>query len=295
VGGEFLAKFHLVRVVYLPNPTWGNHRGIFGGDLPGGHEVRQYRYFDPKTRGLDYQGLLEDLSSAPRGAVVLLHACAHNPTGVDPTPRQWRGILDMVQEKGLLPFFDSAYQGFASGDLEADAAALRMFVDAGCELLLAQSYAKNMGLYGERVGALSVVCNSPAAAKSVESQLKGTIRPMYSSPPGHGAAIAAMVLSDPQLMVEWKEELAGMANRIKEMRGALFQALNQVGAPGSWQHILDQIGMFSYTGLTQRQCQHLTRQWHVYLTMDGRISMAGLSRSKVNYLAEAMRDALLVA
>jgi len=169
VGAAFLAQHYPQRIVYVPDPTWGNHMKIFGN---AGHQVKRYRYFHPATRGLDYQGMLQDLSSAPSGSIVLLHACAHNPTGVDPTKDQWRSILDVVCKKGHLPFFDSAYQGFASGDLEQDAFAIRLFLDAGLELLLAQSFAKNMGLYGERVGALSVVTSSAEVAKRVESQIK---------------------------------------------------------------------------------------------------------------------------
>lgn len=290
VGAEFLKKHHPVSIIFLPDPTWGNHMNIFGA---AGHEVRRYRYFNSKTRGLDYQGMLNDLRGAPQGAVVVLHACAHNPTGVDPTVEQWHGILQVVQERRLLPFFDSAYQGFASGDLDQDAAALRMFTRAGQELLLAQSYAKNMGLYGERVGALSVVCSCPDSAKRVQSQLCAVVRPMYSSPPIHGAAIVVTVLSDGQLYQLWKRELAAMASRIMDMRKALFAELKAVGAPGTWDHIVNQIGMFSFTGLNKAQCENMTRKWHVYMTMDGRISMAGLSDSRARYLSEAIKDSVL--
>eukprot|EP00878_Enallax_costatus_P003057 GHUV01003256.1.p1 GENE.GHUV01003256.1~~GHUV01003256.1.p1 ORF type:complete len:211 (+),score=45.51 GHUV01003256.1:1468-2100(+) len=205
---------------------------------------------------------------------------------------QWGGVLRVVHERRLLPFFDSAYQGFASGDLDADAAALRMFTRSGLELLLSQSYAKNMGLYGERAGALSIVSHCPAAAKRVQSQLCAVIRPMYSSPPMHGAAIVVTVLSDPQLYSLWKRELADMSARIQRMRTALKSALLDVGCPGNWDHITNQIGMFSFTGLNRTQCENMTKQWHVYMTMDGRISMAGLSASRAKYLAEAIKDSV---
>ncbi|PNW78716.1 hypothetical protein CHLRE_09g387726v5 [Chlamydomonas reinhardtii] len=292
VGAEFLAQ-HLPpgqpRVVYLPNPTWGNHKTIFGR---AGMQVREYRYFDAKTRGLDFAGMCADLSAAPPGAVLLLHACAHNPTGVDPSPEQWRQLLALTQERKLLPFFDSAYQGFASGDLDADAASVRLFASAPGpqEMVLAQSFAKNMGLYGERAGALSVVCKSKEVAGRVESQLKLVIRPMYSNPPMHGAAIAARVMADPRLNALWKEELAGMAHRIKAMRQALYGQLVARQLPGDWSFVLKQIGMFSYTGLSKAQCEVLTRKWHIHLTMDGRISMAGLSAASCPYLAEAIAD-----
>lgn len=290
VGGEFLSKHYPgPKVVYLPDPTWGNHKKIFPLS---GIDVEMYPYFDPATKGLAFDLMMETLEKAPDGAVVLLHACAHNPTGVDPTPEQWAAILALCQKKGFLPFFDSAYQGFASGDLEKDAASVRMFADAGMELLLAQSYAKNMGLYGERVGALSVVCADAADKGRVESQLKQVIRPMYSNPPCHGAAIVETILSDPAMLAEWKAELKGMADRILQMRSELHAALTSKGAPGNWDHITSQIGMFSFTGLTPAQVKNMTEKWHVYMTGDGRISLAGLSSSKCDYLADAIIDSV---
>ncbi|KAL2929149.1 Aspartate aminotransferase cytoplasmic [Bienertia sinuspersici] len=183
----------LRRTIYIPQPTWGNHPKVF---TLGGLNVKSYRYYDPATRGLDLQGLLEDLNAADSGAIVLLHACAHNPTGVDPTREQWEQIRQLIRSKALLPFFDSAYQGFASGSLDEDAQSVRMFVADGGECFIAQSYAKNMGLYGERVGALSIVCKTADVASKVESQLKLVVRPMYSSPPIHGASIVASILKD---------------------------------------------------------------------------------------------------
>jgi len=289
VGSEFIARHYPNKQIFIPTPTWGNHRATF---LASGLEVKQYRYYKPETRGLDLEGLLADLSAAPEGAVVLLHACAHNPTGVDPTMDDWVKIHEVIKTKKLLPFFDSAYQGFASGDLDEDAAALRYFAESGMEMILAQSYAKNMGLYGERIGALYLVCADAEVTPKVQSQLNLVIRPMYSSPPRHGAAIVAAVLSDPQLYAEWKVELKAMADRIKAMRLQLHAELIKVGAPGNWDHILNQIGMFSFTGLTKPQVENMTKKWHVYMTMDGRISMAGLSGSKCAYLAEAIDDSI---
>ncbi|EFN51704.1 hypothetical protein CHLNCDRAFT_59799 [Chlorella variabilis] len=290
VGGEFLSRFYPgPKIVLIPTPSWANHRAIFERC---GMQVQQYRYYKADTRGLDFEGMIEDIKAAPEGAILLLHACAHNPTGVDPTPEQWQGILDAALAKKLLVFFDSAYQGFASGDLDRDGYSIRLFCDAGLELLLAQSFAKNMGLYGERVGALTVIVGDSAAAKKVESQLKITARQMYSNPPRHGASIATRILADPQLYAQWKVELKGMADRILTMRQQLYQALQEVGAPGDWGHILRQIGMFSYTGLTKAQVENMTNKWHVYMTFDGRISMAGLSSSKCGYLAQAMKDSV---
>lgn len=290
VGAEFLSRHYGEPIILLPVPTWGNHNKIFP---LGGVAIKPYRYYDPNTRGLDYEGMLEDLKMAPDRAVVLLHACAHNPTGVDPTDEQWEGIRQVIRSKQQLPFFDCAYQGFASGSLDKDAHAVRSFVADGAECLIAQSYAKNMGLYGERVGALSIVCQSAPVASRVDSQLKQVIRPMYSSPPAHGAAIAATILGDRDLFEDWTVELKGMADRIISMRHQLYDALQARGTPGDWTHILKQIGMFTFTGLNMAQVQFMTREFHIYMTSDGRISMAGLSGRTVPHLADAIHAAVI--
>ncbi|RYR33528.1 hypothetical protein Ahy_A10g048140 isoform A [Arachis hypogaea] len=262
---------------------------------------------------------MEDLGAVPSGSVIMLHACAHNPTGVDPTPEQWEEIRKLIRSKALLPFFDSAYQamfclhffalsivdhehtriylhyGFASGSLDKDAQPVRSFVADGGELLVAQSYAKNMGLYGERVGALSIVCKSADVASKVESQLKLVIRPMYSNPPIHGATIVAAVLKDSDLFNEWTIELKEMADRIISMRQQLFDALHARGTPGDWSHIIKQIGMFTFTGLNSEQVSFMTREYHIYMTSDGRISMAGLSSKTVPHLADAIHAAVTKA
>ncbi|CAA3031300.1 aspartate aminotransferase, cytoplasmic [Olea europaea subsp. europaea] len=289
VGGEFLARHYHQRTIYIPQPTWGNHPKVF---TLAGLSVKTFRYYDPVTRGLNFQGLLEDLRSAPSGAIVLLHACAHNPTGVDPTPQQWEQIRQLMRSKALLPFFDSAYQGFASGNLDADAHSVRLFVGDGGECLIAQSYAKNMGLYGERVGALSIVCKSADVASRVESQLKLVIRPMYSNPPIHGASIVATILKDRNMYQEWIIELKAMADRIINMRHQLFDALRSRGTPGDWSHIIKQIGMFTFTGLNSEQVAFMTKEYHIYMTSDGRISMAGLSSRTVPHLVEAIHAAV---
>ncbi|CAA0838368.1 Aspartate aminotransferase 3- chloroplastic [Striga hermonthica] len=289
VGGEFLARHYHQHTICIPQPTWGNHIKVFG---LAGLSVKNYRYYSPATRGLDFEGFLEDLGSAPEGAVVLLHACAHNPTGVDPTPQQWEQIRQLIRSKALLPFFDSAYQGFASGSLDADAQSVRMFVNDGGECLIAQSYAKNLGLYGERVGALSIVCRTADVASRVESQLKLVIRPMYSNPPIHGASIVATILKDRAMFEEWTIELKAMADRIISMRQQLFDALRERGTPGDWSHIIKQIGMFTFTGLNSEQVAFMTREYHIYMTSDGRISMAGLSSRTVPHLADAIHAAV---
>ncbi|PRQ27485.1 putative aspartate transaminase [Rosa chinensis] len=289
VGGEFLARHYQERTIYIPTPTWGNHTKVF---TLAGLSVKNYRYYDPATRGLNFQGLLEDLGSAPAGAVVLLHACAHNPTGVDPTLEQWEQIRQLMRSRALLPFFDSAYQGFASGSLDADAQSVRRFAADGGELLVAQSYAKNMGLYGERVGALSIVLKTSEVATKVESQLKLVIRPMYSNPPIHGASIVATILKDRDLFNEWTIELKAMADRIISMRHQLFDSLRAKGTPGDWSHIIKQIGMFTFTGLNPEQVAFMTKEYHIYMTSDGRISMAGLSSRTVPHLTEAIHAAV---
>uniref|UniRef100_A0A6S8EMG6 Aspartate aminotransferase n=1 Tax=Aureoumbra lagunensis TaxID=44058 RepID=A0A6S8EMG6_9STRA len=283
LGGDQQTK----PIMYLPTPTWGNHANIV---RDAGLEVRHYRYLDTTTNtSLDFQGLKQDLANhVEDGATILLHACAHNPTGVDPTKEQWTEISQILKHRNLNLFFDCAYQGFASGDAENDAWAIRKFIQDGHQLILAQSYAKNFGLYGERVGALSFVCANPEQKQALESQLKRLIRPMYSSPPVHGARVVAHVLKNPTLRAQWTEECAAMASRIADMRSALKQALNDSGSSRNWDHITKQIGMFAFTGLTKDQCIALRDQFHVYLTLDGRISVAGLTKDNVNYVANAI-------
>ncbi|KAK9477580.1 aspartate aminotransferase [Lipomyces japonicus] len=288
IGGEFLAKWYPHgRTIYVPNPTWANHGAVFRDS---GLEVKSYRYYDKDTISLDLPGLLEDLSSAPEKSIILLHACAHNPTGVDPTPAQWREISKVAKDKGHFIFFDMAYQGFASGDADKDAFALRYFVEQGHQLVLAQSFAKNMGLYGERVGAFSLVVESADERKRVDSQLKIIVRPLYSNPPIHGARIAAEILGDKDLNFKWLSEVKTMADRIIEMRALLKNKLEQLGSKKNWSHITSQIGMFCYTGLTPEQVDTLKDKHSVYLTRDGRISVAGITSTNVGRLAEAIHD-----
>lgn len=275
--------------IYKSSPSWGNHRKIF---LKAGLNQGDYRYWDARTRGLDYEGMLEDLRNAPNGSAVLLHACAHNPTGVDPTQEQWQGIMEVMKEKNHLTFFDSAYQGYASGSLDNDAFAVRLFVSNGMEVLLAQSFSKNLGLYGERVGCASVLCASVQTKQAVDTQLRAIVRPMYSNPPKHGCYIAKRVMNNPVRFAEWVQELEGMSGRILEMRSMLREALERKGTPGSWNHITDQIGMFSFTGLTPQQVEYIEKTYHVYMLKSGRISMAGVSSSGVDYIAEAMYQAI---
>ena len=234
--------------------------------------------------------MLGALRSAPQGAVILLHVCAHNPTGVDPTPAQWNQISEVMAQHKLIPYFDSAYQGFASGDIERDAYAVRKFVEQGFECLISQSFAKNMGLYGERIGALHVVCKNAETAGRVLSQVEMAIRPMYSNPPLHGALVASTILGDPELSRSWKAELKQVADRIILMRARLVEELTKLQIPGDWTHITSQIGMFSYTGLTPPQCENMINKWHCHMVKNGRISMSGINSKNVAYVARAIKD-----
>ena len=286
IGGAFLQRFYPgAKTIYIPTPSWANHKAVF---LDSGLEVKQYRYYNKDTIGLDFDGMVEDIKKMPKGSMILLHACAHNPTGIDPTEDQWKAISDAVKEGGHFPYFDMAYQGFASGDTDKDAFALRYFLQQGHQPCLAQSFAKNMGLYGERVGAFSIVCASAEEKARVDSQLKIIVRPLYSNPPVHGARIASTILNDPALNKQWLGEVKGMADRIIKMRALLKENLQKLGSKHNWDHITDQIGMFAYTGLKPEQMTTLAEEHSVYATKDGRISVAGITTENVGRLAEAI-------
>ncbi|KAL4390460.1 hypothetical protein HN51_011373 [Arachis hypogaea] len=283
----FQHRFHPNSQIYIPVPTWANHHNIW---RDAGVPMKTFRYYHPETRGLDFSGLMEDIKNAPDGSFFLLHACAHNPTGVDPSEEQWREISSLIKIKGHFPFFDMAYQGFASGDPERDAKAIRIFLEDGHLIGLAQSYAKNMGLYGQRVGCLSVLCEDEKQAVAVKSQLQLLARPMYSNPPVHGALIVSTVLGDPELKNLWLKEVKVMADRIIGMRATLRENLEKLGSPLPWQHITNQIGMFCYSGLTPEQVDRMTNEFHIYMTRNGRISMAGLNTGNVGYVANAIHE-----
>jgi len=273
--------------VLIPGPTWANHKNVF---QDAGFEWEAYNYYDPTTKGLNFDGMIADLKAAPNNQIVLLHACAHNPTGVDCTPEQWQIISDVFKEKGHLAFFDSAYQGFASGDPARDAIPMRTFMSDGHAIVLAQSFAKNFGLYGERSGCLSVVCADAEEKERVMSQLKLVIRPMYSNPPAYGARLVDTILGDPELNSLWRKEVKMMADRIIDMRQALVDELAALGNTQSWGHVTDQIGMFAYTGLSKDQTEEIAKNYSVYMTADGRISIAGLNTGNIKYVAEAIHS-----
>jgi len=289
VLGEFSKLFFPNCTIWLSNPTWGNHKKIF---RKAGLNQKMYRYWNAAQRNLDFNGMCADLNTASRGDVVLLHACAHNPTGVDPTQAQWNKIADICESRGLLALFDSAYQGYGSGDLVQDRYAVELFAKRGLSFMIAQSYSKNLGLYGERVGCASVVCKSAAAAKNVQSQLCGIVRPMWSNPPKHGCYIVKKILNDPTLYKEWQIELKFMVRRILSMRSAIRKGLEGLNTPGTWNHITDQIGMFSFTGLTADQVMYVRNKYHIYMLKSGRISIAGLSTKTVDYFNKAVDEAI---
>nr|BBA45751.1 glutamate oxaloacetate transaminase, mitochondrial-like [Pachyrhynchus infernalis] len=286
LGAAFLAKFFQGnKVIYFPKPTWGNHKNIFAAE---GFEGKFYRYYDAETIGLNFRGMREDISKIPEKSVILFHAVAHNPTGIDPTMDEWKEITYICKKRKLLVFFDMAYQGFASGDTEKDAAAVRLFVDDGHEIILAQSFSKNMGLYGQRVGTVTILTSCEEEQEKVLSQMKAIILGMYMCPPIHGPRIVAEILGNPIPRSEWLKDLKGMADRIISARKALVDNLKKAGSTKNWDHITKQIGMFCYTGLTPDQVKKISKEHSIYLTADGRISVAGVGTKNVEYLAHAM-------
>lgn len=288
IGAAFLRDhFPGSKDIYLPSPTWGNHIPLFRKN---GFNIKQYRYYDSKTNSFDLKGCLDDIAKISEKSVILLHACAHNPSGVDPKPQDWELISEAVMKRNLFPFFDMAYQGFASGDIDRDAHALRLFIQNGHQVALAQSFAKNMGLYGERIGAFTLTASNPDEAAKLMSQVKMEIRPMYSNPPVHGARIAEAVLTDKDLYNQWLKDVKVMADRIISMRHALRSGLNREGSKHDWSHITNTIGMFCYTGLSPEQVSRLWDEFSVYLTKDGRVSVAGITSKNVDYLAHAIHQ-----
>ncbi|EPE27868.1 PLP-dependent transferase [Glarea lozoyensis ATCC 20868] len=290
LGALFLARFYPGKpTVYFSNPTWANHNQIFSNvHLP----IATYPYFSKSTKGLDWEGMKQAVTDAPEHSIILLHACAHNPTGVDLTKAQWKELASVMKQNSHFPFFDCAYQGFASGDLAKDAWALRYFVEQGFELCVAQSFAKNFGLYGERAGCFHFVTgpgtDSQNTITRIASQLAILQRSEISNPPAYGARIASLVLNDQALFAEWEENLRTMSGRIISMRTALRGKLEELKTPGTWNHITDQIGMFSFTGLSEKQVLQLRETAHIYMTKNGRISMAGLNTRNVEYVAKAI-------
>ncbi|BGP23271.1 aspartate aminotransferase, cytoplasmic [Rhodotorula toruloides] len=305
-GGAFLERFYEPwlgkskgeKKIYVSNPTWANHKAIFNSV---GLTPVDYPYYDASTIGLALSSFLDFLRTAPPQSVILLHACAHNPTGVDPTRDEWKEIAEIFKEKGHFAFFDCAYQGFASGDLDNDAWAVRHFVSESIPLLVCQSYAKNAGLYGERIGALNIVASHAGdvagGAARIKSQLLILQRQEISNPPTFGARIVSLILNDEKLFGEWKEDIKTMAHRIIAMRERLHDLLvnkykTPAPGPNGWDHVVKQIGMFTFTGLNPSQCKAMVEKGHIYMTANGRISMAGINDKNVEWVAECIDKAI---
>ncbi|XP_065071374.1 aspartate aminotransferase, cytoplasmic-like [Rhopilema esculentum] len=290
LAAMFLKKFHPAKTAYVSNPTWRTHEKILTG--AGYEDIRTYRYYNPKNNGLNVEGMIEDLRNAPNGSVIVLHACAHNPTGVDPSKDEWQQIANVIQEKNHFTIFDMAYQGFATGDLDTDAAAVRRFAERGLEFLCGQSFAKTFGLYNERVGNLFLVCKESSVAAAFQAHITAILKPMYGNPPNHGARIVATILNNPALTAEWKDQLKGMSDHIKKSRKLLYEKLKALGTPGDWQHIIAQNGMFTLSGLNPKQVDHLSRKFHIYLLKNGRINMSCINPANCDYIVEAIHDAV---
>lgn len=288
VGADFLRQVTPARRVVISDPSWENHQALF---TRAGLAVDSYRYYDASARGIDVDGMLADLASLDAGTVVLLHACCHNPTGYDLTADEWTRVIAMVAERGLVPFIDMAYQGFSQGIAE-DGAIVRRFAEAVPTMLVAVSFSKTLSLYGERVGALSLLCADADEAKRVLSQVKLVVRTNYSNPPTHGAAIAAAVLTDPGLRAQWEQELATMRERIKQMRRGLADGLRAAGVTTDVDYITRQVGMFSYSGLTVEQMVRLRQEFGVYGTDKGRICVAALNEANLDYVSAAVAAVL---
>jgi len=284
VGADFIKRYFPDSEVWVSDPTWDNHRSMFEG---AGITVRTYPYYDAATGGLRFADMLATLRGLPAKTVVLLHACCHNPTGVDLTHAQWDELIPVLKERQLLPYLDLAYQGFGDGIAE-DAYAVRALASAGLSFFIANSFSKSMSVYGERCGALSVVCPDAQQAENVLGQLKFTVRRNYSSPPIHGGQLVALVLSDPELRGLWEQELAAMRERILAMRKRLHAVLTQKVPGRSFDYFLTQRGMFSYTGLSAAQVDRLREEFGVYLVRSGRICVAGLNSHNVEAAATAM-------
>ncbi|XP_028827499.1 aspartate aminotransferase, cytoplasmic-like isoform X2 [Denticeps clupeoides] len=295
IGAEFLRRWYngtnnTATPVYVSAPTWENHNGVFSD--AGFKDIRPYRYWDAARRGLDLTGFLEDMEKAPEHSIFVLHACAHNPTGTDPSQEEWKKIADVMKRKKLFVFFDSAYQGFASGSLEKDAWAIRFFVSEGLELFCAQSFSKNFGLYNERVGNLTVVAKDGDNLNRVLSQMEKIVRTIWSNPPSQGARIVAKTLTSPELFAEWQGNVKTMADRVLLMRSELKSKLLAMTTPGTWEHITQQIGMFSFTGLNPKQVEYMIKEKHIYLMASGRINMCGLTTKNIDYVAESIHEAV---
>ncbi len=288
VGADFLRRLLPGATVFLSDPSWENHRALFEY---AGFPVQTYPYYDAATRGVDFSGMQAGLNSLPAGSIVVLHACCHNPTGADLDAAQWREVIEAIRARDLVAFIDIAYQGFADG-ISEDALALRLFADSGLSFLVASSFSKSFSMYGERVGALSVVAANRDEAARVLSQIKRIVRTNYSSPPTHGGAVVAAVLSSPELRRMWEDELGEMRARIRRMRVSLVDKLNERGAGQDFSFVVRQRGMFSYTGLSSGQVDRMREEFGIYAVSTGRICLAALNTRNIDYVADAIAAVL---
>ena len=288
IGMKFLDKFYEGnKVVYISNPTWANHLNL---SQHAGLTVKYYKYYDYKNKKLDFDGMMNDIEKAPDKSIFLLHACAHNPTGTDLNENQWKELYQVMKKKQHLPFFDMAYQGFASSDPDKDAYSVRMFANNGMDMCLAQSFAKNFGLYGERIGCLSFVTQNENEANAIKSQIQIICRNEYSNPPKFGAYLVGLILSNGTLRKDWKEELKNMCNRIIKMRERFVEEMKKTGNEIDWEFIKGQKGMFGYTGLNKDMVKELKHKYHIYLMGSGRINCAGFNEGNLEYVAKAFND-----
>ena len=288
IGADFLKQVNPNAKVLISDPSWENHRALF---TRAGFTVETYPYYNAAKRGIDFDGMLTGLGTAPEGTIVVLHACCHNPTGYDLTPAQWDKVIETVKARKLVTFLDMAYQGFGHGITE-DGAVIGKFVAAGLDFFVSTSFSKSFSLYGERVGALSVLCGSKEEAGRVLSQLKIVIRTNYSNPPTHGAQVVATVLNTPELRALWEKELADMRTRIKQMRVALVEKLKGAGVKQDMGFITDQIGMFSYSGMSKEQMERLRNEFGVYGVDSGRICVAALNSHNIDYVCQSIAKVL---
>ncbi|WP_429497768.1 aromatic amino acid transaminase [Robbsia andropogonis] len=288
IGADFLRRYFPESHLWVSDPTWDNHVVLFGA---AGFKVHTYPYYDAATGGLRFDAMLATLAALPEKSIVLLHPCCHNPTGVDPSPAQWAQVTDVLKARNVIPFLDMAYQGFGMG-IEEDAGPVRMMADAGLPIVVAQSFSKNLSLYGERVGSLSVVAETPVAADAVLGQLKATVRGNYSSPPRHGGTLVSTILNDAALFAGWIAEVAPMRDRIRAMRDRLHAELKAQLPDRDVRYFVTQNGMFSYTGLTGAEVDRLREEFAIYLIRSGRMCVAGLSEDNVGYVGESFAQVL---
>jgi len=288
LGADFLKRFSPSSQVWISDPSWENHRALFES---AGFVVNNYPYYDEATHGVNFAGMLDTLKSVPAGSIILLHACCHNPTGADLTDAQWKEIISVVTTRGLIPFLDMAYQGFGDG-IESDGKVVRQFAEAGGPVFVSNSFSKSFSLYGERVGALSIVANNAEEAARVLSQLKRVIRTNYSNPPTHGGQVVATALASAELRALWEEELAGMRVRIREMRQALVEKLKAQAPNHNFDFVIKQRGMFSYSGLTKAQVDRLREEYSIYAVDTGRICVAALNSGNIDYVVGAIAKVL---